>query len=142
MLHALELYRKMTVADPEPIETCSPSQLRKLLLVSSQISMVSSFEQFVRKSTVRRYVVYFDQPTPHHTTPTSPCAPTTARQNPNLESQIHSIGCTHLVVSIGLFCFYFVSFLHRVLYVVCALSFDQHGECGRRIPLSWRKLTL
>jgi len=32
VLHALELYRQMTVENPDPIETCSPSKLRKLLL--------------------------------------------------------------------------------------------------------------
>ena len=32
MLHALELYLKMTVENPDPIDTYSPSKVRKLLL--------------------------------------------------------------------------------------------------------------
>jgi hypothetical protein len=32
VLHALELYVKMTVENPDPIETYSPSKVRKLLL--------------------------------------------------------------------------------------------------------------
>jgi len=31
-LHALELYLKMTVENPDPIETFSPSKVRKILL--------------------------------------------------------------------------------------------------------------
>jgi len=32
ILHALELYRGMTLDNPDPLETCSPSRIRKLLL--------------------------------------------------------------------------------------------------------------
>ena len=31
ILKALELYREMTLTDPEPIHTCSPHKLRKLV---------------------------------------------------------------------------------------------------------------